>query len=199
MKLTRSVEKLYERLRWGGYYRPAGPGVGRDVHLQEAARWLCRAQDAGSDRGFSYGVRFGRDYEPSYPETTGYIIPTMLSLEKHYGDPGYRTRAVEAADWEVAIQMDSGAVMGGKVLEVAISGGVQHGAGPHRLGRYRRGDRVRPLPRRRPAGVHVDARDSGTRRAVAARKLEVRRSGDHRLQRQGGMGDVPRWEVVGLG
>jgi hypothetical protein len=114
MKLTRTVEKLYERIRWGGYYRPAGPDVGRDIHLQEAAAWLCRAQDAGSDRGFSYGVRFGHGYEASYPETTGYIIPTMLSLEKHYGDAGYRTRAVEAADWEVAIQMDSGAVMGGK-------------------------------------------------------------------------------------
>lgn len=107
------VEALYSRWRWGSYYRAAGAGVDRETHLSEAAAWLCRAQDAGEDRGFARSVRFGGDFGPSYPETTGYIIPTLFALERFYENPLYRRRAIEAADWEVEIQMDSGAVMAG--------------------------------------------------------------------------------------
>jgi hypothetical protein len=37
-------------------------------------------QDAGADRGISYGVPFGQDFLPSYPETTVYISPMFLKL-----------------------------------------------------------------------------------------------------------------------
>jgi hypothetical protein len=49
----------------------------------------------------------------SYPETTGYIIPTFL----HYADsmhlPDARHRAIQMADWEVEIQLPYGAVRSG--------------------------------------------------------------------------------------
>lgn len=72
-----------------------------------------RAQDAGTDRGVAYGVRFGGDFDRSYPETTGYIIPTFLRLGKRF-DGGYISRAVEMGDWEIAVQMGCGSVMAGK-------------------------------------------------------------------------------------
>jgi hypothetical protein len=83
------------------------------LHLREAAAWLVRAQDAGADRGVSYGADFGQDFLPSYPETTGYIINTFLDLARHYSDSDYRRRAIEMGEWESAVQMSSGAVMGG--------------------------------------------------------------------------------------
>ncbi len=84
-----------------------------ESHIRSAADWLRRAQDTGTDRGVSYGVELGEGYLPSYPETTGYIIPTFLALGKRNGDGEYLQRAIEMGEWEIAIQMSSGAVMGG--------------------------------------------------------------------------------------
>jgi hypothetical protein len=77
--------------------------------------WLKRAQDAGVDRGVSYGVLFGRDFDVSYPETTGYICSTFLDQERVSGDGDLLRRAIEMGDWEISIQLPDGAVMGGKV------------------------------------------------------------------------------------
>src|SRR5205807_4735609 len=82
-------------------------------HLREAAEWLKRAQDYGVDRGVAYGSDFGHGFLPSYPETTEYIICTFLRLSEHYQDPDFFNRAVAMGEWETAIQMPSGAVMGG--------------------------------------------------------------------------------------
>jgi hypothetical protein len=110
-----SAARIGDRLRWGREYgTPQDPSSPKE-HIAEAANWLKRAQDAGTDRGFSYGVQLGGEWEASYPETTGYIIPTFLALADYYQDSDYQRRAVEAGEWEIDIQMDSGAVMGGKV------------------------------------------------------------------------------------
>ena len=113
---TRLVEpctRAMERVRWGSYYTGLHNNLDLDLHIREAAEWLMRAQDTGSDRGISYGARFGQPFSPSYPETTGYIICTFLDLAEFYGDQRYVQRALEAADWEIAVQMPCGAVMGG--------------------------------------------------------------------------------------
>lgn len=83
--------------------------------MDEALNWLKRAQDAGSDRGVAYGTPFGKDFEVSYPETTGYICQTFVEQEQRTGEGEYLQRAIEMADWEISIQMPEGAVMGGKV------------------------------------------------------------------------------------
>ncbi len=94
-------------------YRAEHGNTDPERHLQEAIAWLERAQDFGSDRGVSYGADFGSGFLPSYPETTGYIIGTFLTLANYYGEPAYRDRAIAMGEWESAIQLDSGAVMGG--------------------------------------------------------------------------------------
>ena len=52
---------------------------------------------------------------PSYPETTGYIITTLLAYAERFEDESVREAALRMAHWEVAIQMPSGAVQGGPV------------------------------------------------------------------------------------
>ena len=87
---------------------------------QAAVSWLLRAQDATSDDGVSLGY-FPCDpdqangWRPSYPETTGYIIPTLLEFSERSGDLAVCERAVRMAVWETTIQMPSGAVQGGPV------------------------------------------------------------------------------------
>jgi len=96
-------------------YAPDPSDLDRERHLASALEWLKRAQDAGTDRGVSYGVRFGQDFDVSYPETTGYICRTFVEQAELSGDGELLRRAVEMGDWEISVQMPEGAVMGGKL------------------------------------------------------------------------------------
>lgn len=106
MMLERPGEAIRERLT-----RPGRP-VSEDVHCQAAIAWLCRAQDAGVDRGVSHSYVVGRGWLPSYAETTGYIIPTLLNLAERRADLECRRRALEMAEWELTVQLPNGAVPG---------------------------------------------------------------------------------------
>ncbi len=81
-----------------------------------AADWLLQAAGASGDDGVSYGyfpVSSPSGWRPSYPETTGYIITSLLQYARVAGRPDVRDRALAMASWEVEIQMASGAVQGG--------------------------------------------------------------------------------------
>jgi len=71
-------------------------------------QWLIRAQDAGRNRGVSYGVEFGGSFLESYPETTGYIIPTFLAYGDRTGDASFQQRAVDerAGMLEIRLRID---------------------------------------------------------------------------------------------
>jgi hypothetical protein len=104
------------RARRGGY--PADPD--HAPHLEAALGWLCRAQDAVPDGGIARGYSltwnaYFRDagWQPAYPETTGYIIPTLLSAARRLDRPELERRALRAARWEIVVQLPSGAVRGG--------------------------------------------------------------------------------------
>lgn len=83
-----------------------------------AADWLLRAQDAGADDGVSYGyfpVAQARGWDVSYPETTGYIMTSLLAYGRRAGRPELVDRVARMGHWEAAVQMPSGAVQGGKL------------------------------------------------------------------------------------
>ena len=63
----------------GERLRRRGAAAARELHLSEALGWLYRAQDATPDGGVSHSYELGRGWLPSYAETTGYIIPTLLN------------------------------------------------------------------------------------------------------------------------
>lgn len=81
-------------------------------HLEEAAQWVLRAQAATPDDGVSGGYSFEDGWIASYPETTGYTIPTLLAYSVYADSPAYRERALAMAKWELTIQLDSGAFPG---------------------------------------------------------------------------------------
>jgi len=84
------------------------------THLAEAIAWLKRAQDATPDDGVAqtYLVKY-RHWANSYPETTGYIIPTFYAYAVLYGDADARVRAKRMADWECEVQLPEGGVVAG--------------------------------------------------------------------------------------
>ena len=86
--------------------------------IREGVAWLYRAQDhSGShDGGFARDYSLARSgWGPSYPETTGYIVPTLLEFSRRYSEPEARDRAVRALDWLVGIQFPEGGFQGGVV------------------------------------------------------------------------------------
>lgn len=89
-----------------------GKSINNDAHLKDAVAWLYRAHDATPDRGVSHSYLIGRGWMPSYPETTGYIIPTLINWHKITSDDEARERALEMADWECTVQLENGAIPG---------------------------------------------------------------------------------------
>jgi hypothetical protein len=89
------------------------PAYDDERHLREALEWLLRSRDATGTAGFSAAYSLRHGWLPPYPETTGYIIPTFWDAYKELGDERYREAARRAADWEIEIQLESGAIQAG--------------------------------------------------------------------------------------
>ena len=113
---TALAEGWRERLR--GYAEDPE----HEPHLVAAIEWLVRAQDATPDSGVSRAFSLawhpyfgGRGWQPSYPETTGYIIPTLYAAGKRLGRADLAARAERAARWEIGIQLPTGAIRGGVI------------------------------------------------------------------------------------
>ncbi len=85
-------------------------------HLRAAADWLVRAQKATPDDGVahSYDIR-QKKWLASYPETTGYVIPTLYDYAKYYRAPQFAEAANRMTVWESAIQMPDGGVRAGTI------------------------------------------------------------------------------------
>jgi Prenyltransferase and squalene oxidase repeat len=95
----------------------SAPDPGIDRAIDEAIGWLCRAQDrsASHDGGVARHFSLIHGWSNSYPETTGYIIPTLLACADLRNDDGLRLRAKRMLDWLVAIQLPSGGFQGGTI------------------------------------------------------------------------------------
>jgi len=91
------------------------PGIER--FCDEGVTWLHRAQDcsASADGGIArdYGLLHG--WATSYPETTGYIVPTLLDYARIAQSKESRLRAKKALDWLAAIQLTDGGFQGGRI------------------------------------------------------------------------------------
>lgn len=91
------------------------PGLERC--LTETAAWLCRAQDftTTGDDGVARHYSLLDGWGPSYPETTGYIIPTLIDLGEDRQDEQLIRRARRMLDWLLSIQFAGGGFQGGTV------------------------------------------------------------------------------------
>ena len=86
-------------------------------HLLAAVAWLEQAQDAGSDGGVAgrYSLRTG--WTSSYPETTGYIVPTFIRLSDALSEPRFRERAHRCIDFLMSVQLECGAFPGMEIAQ----------------------------------------------------------------------------------
>jgi len=82
------------------------------THLQYVMDWLKYAQDISQDGGVSAGYSFNEGWLRSYPETTGYIIPTFLNYYRLTDEEEYLNRAIKMANWLMSIQLRDGSFYG---------------------------------------------------------------------------------------
>src|SRR5205814_2296919 len=75
-----------------------------EVHLRAAVEWLLHSQAVTGTGGFAAAYSFKDGWLPPYPETTGYIIPTLWDASAVLGEERLRAAALAAAEWELAIQ-----------------------------------------------------------------------------------------------
>jgi hypothetical protein len=98
----------------------ADPGAERAV--TEALGWLRRAQDHSTscDGGVARHYSLVSGWSASYPETTGYIVPTFLHCARLRHDEDLRQRARRMLDWLVSIQFPEGGFQGGVIGETPV-------------------------------------------------------------------------------
>lgn len=92
-------------------------GYSDDDHLHAVAEWLERAQDAQPDGGISGRFSLRTGWSSSYPETTGYIVPTFLALAQEHGLSRFGDRAERAVRFLLEIQLENGAFPGMEIAE----------------------------------------------------------------------------------
>jgi hypothetical protein len=112
-KLTKAAKgELAEDMR-GLSAQDPGP----EAVIASCTKWLCLAQDmsASNDGGVARDFCLRKGWSTSYPETTGYIIPTIIAMAHRNGDAGLHERARRMLDWCVAIQFAEGGLQGGKI------------------------------------------------------------------------------------
>jgi hypothetical protein len=97
----------------GVIYSDPGP----EASIAASLDWLRAAQDGSitGDGGVARHFSLIDGWSTSYPETTGYIIPTVLDYAARTGDQDLRERARRMLDWFVAIQLPSGGFQGGMI------------------------------------------------------------------------------------
>ena len=91
------------------------PGI--ETSVKEALDWIGTAQDnsASKDGGVARDFSLIKGWNSSYPETTGYIVPTLIDCARKFGDSNLHRRAQAMLDWLVSIQLSGGGFQGGVI------------------------------------------------------------------------------------
>jgi hypothetical protein len=87
--------------------RETVPGTNAE-HLTAAVEWLCASQDATGTGGCASAYNLVLGWGGPYPETTGYIIPTLYDYAEATGDERASERAEGMAEWLLTTQFDHG-------------------------------------------------------------------------------------------
>lgn len=95
--------------------------VGTDPGPQEVIKatvsWLLEAQENSKSRdgGVASHYCLKEGWASSYPETTGYIVPTLLEFGTRESNDRVVRSAQAMADWLIQIQHENGSFQGGNI------------------------------------------------------------------------------------
>lgn len=111
--------RLYKKANFKLYVldraKKVGPIVDTDHALQNIFQWIEASFRATNDGGSSAYYTVGRGWKSSYPETTGYLIPTLYDYADYSQNSKWSDLANSAGSWLLSIQFENGAWQGGQV------------------------------------------------------------------------------------
>lgn len=129
---------------------------GSDPVIEASMGWLAVAQDrsASRDGGVARHYSVVSGWATSYPETTGYIVPTMLAYARLRNAAWAAERARHMLDWLVGIQHPEGSFQGGVIgsqpvvpvtfntgqILLGLAAGTDHFGAPYRAAMRAAGD-----------------------------------------------------------
>jgi hypothetical protein len=110
--MPRVIDKIFRTLLhapllWWALRRQGPAGADRR-HVEAAVAWLLASQEAGGNGGYAHSFHLLYAWQPSYPETTGYIIPSLHRAHLAYGLPGVLESVAAATRWLTSIQQEDG-------------------------------------------------------------------------------------------
>lgn len=90
-----------------------------DDHISRAIDWLHASQDVTGTGGSAACYNLVLGWESPYPETSGYIVPTLYDIAKEYDQSESEDRATEMAKWLLTVQLPGGAFPAGRYSDGA--------------------------------------------------------------------------------
>jgi len=110
------IYKLYKKEYFKKTYYDCiyktGKSISHSDSLKQTFSWIKQSFKATGDGGSSAYYTMGHGWKASYPETTGYLIPTLYAYSRITGDDEWKRLAIGAADWLLAIQAKEGGWQG---------------------------------------------------------------------------------------
>jgi hypothetical protein len=85
--------------------------VSAQAAISRGIDWLCLTHDVTNRRGCSKGFSLLFGWQGPFPETTGYIIGTLLAYGRAAGRDDCVARARELGEWELEVQNPDGGVI----------------------------------------------------------------------------------------
>lgn len=112
-QLPEEARQQLQRDRAGLPAEDAGPAAVAAAGIE----WLKRSQDMSihRDGGSARDYSLIKGWASSYPETSGYIVPTLIDYAERNNDQALLDRARRMLDWLVSIQFPEGGFQGGKI------------------------------------------------------------------------------------
>ena len=93
-------------------FKITGPVSSDEEHLRAALEWIQHAYRQTNSTGIAGFYSLLEGWYDAYPETTGYIIETLLNYHKVSQDPENLDIAIQMADWELESRLPDGSVRG---------------------------------------------------------------------------------------
>lgn len=97
------------------YFGYSGLLIDSEKSLNQTMAWVRNSFEATGDGGSSAYYHLFNGWQSSYPETTGYLIPTLLEYAELRNDEYWNALAIKAGDWLLSIQFENGAWQGGQI------------------------------------------------------------------------------------
>lgn len=96
---------------WQALRLPAHTVNSNREHVRAACDWLLHAQAVVGGGGYAHSYNLYLGWQPPYPETTGYIIPSLIRAARYLRDERYRDSAIRAGEWLIGVQQEDGAFL----------------------------------------------------------------------------------------